>query len=374
MKLEFLQGIANQHIDLSHLANKARYDRTTPGTTLDIGDIVVIKNVGVKGMHKLSPNWLPHEYKVIRCIDGNSRVYEVRAISNPKRKNRVLHIDMLKRVTDLGTKYQKSRQYHNTDLDDLGTQKLFEEEVSTEHLLTKSAVPVLNTELLQTGRKQPSNQRGKYALRSRGKLGTSSTHFHDDQSDNSVVSDYTGNESSESEQELQPEPDTLNIPQHASESDDLDNSQLIERLENDSSQNSVQDSQNTSTVTVEDSLGLSSDSRYDPRGVLDDHESDPNYAEVTDDSVVDGEIEDAGQSSDAGHDESLAISHMFDERDNLDESEGLTSPARTPPGIGYRLPERTRQPPVRFGYGDALIAFISVQIGHRTSMGHIMHT
>jgi len=58
----------------------------------------------------LEPVWLPQVYEVVRAVESNSRVFEVKSLVNPRQKPRVLHIDMLKPLGDLGSQYLRTRR------------------------------------------------------------------------------------------------------------------------------------------------------------------------------------------------------------------------------------------------------------------------
>ena len=206
-RMEFAQAIASESIELSHQANKDRYDLSAPGIVCQIGDRVLVKNVGFRGMHKLEPNWLPHEYEVIREIEGNPRVYEIRSVSNPRRKPRVLHVDMLKKVTDLADRHHKCRQYHDIEEYTHDAAKLFDDEAGSDndHF---SKVPAINTGLNQKRLDRNHRRRANYALRS---LGQPEDHPADQNASDS--GDSTDSSSSDEETRLY---FGSGLPQHAS--------------------------------------------------------------------------------------------------------------------------------------------------------------
>ena len=126
-KLELSWNIARENSTISHKSNKDRYDKRVKSTFLKVGDHVLVKNVGIKGEHKLDPIWLPEPYVIIRQIKGNTRVFEVKSLVNPRKKTRVLHIDMLKPLGDFETQFTKSRLPGASDsLNRLGGQELVE--------------------------------------------------------------------------------------------------------------------------------------------------------------------------------------------------------------------------------------------------------
>ena len=63
-------------------------------STLDIGDRVLIRNVGLKGKHKLADKWARHPNIVVGQPDNNIPVYKVRKESG-KGQEKTLHRNML---------------------------------------------------------------------------------------------------------------------------------------------------------------------------------------------------------------------------------------------------------------------------------------
>ncbi len=106
-RMEFVHKLALENLQDSHLRNKYRYDQTVHPIKLEPGDKVFVRNVGVRGMHKLAPTFLPEVYEVVREVDGNPRVYEVKCITKPGKTSRILHIDMLRKVSDIVDRYRR---------------------------------------------------------------------------------------------------------------------------------------------------------------------------------------------------------------------------------------------------------------------------
>ena len=105
-KLETCHSVAKDYSEAQHLENKFRYDQKVTPIKFQVGDKLLVRNSGVKGEHKLEPVWLPEVYVVTEIV--GPRVYEVESLINPK-KRRVLHLDMLKPLIDLSSKYHKYR-------------------------------------------------------------------------------------------------------------------------------------------------------------------------------------------------------------------------------------------------------------------------
>ena len=218
-RLEFVHDVARQAMHYSHSRNKERYDKTAPGITCNPGDKVVIKNVGVRGMHKLEPNWLPEEYRVVREIAGNPRVYEVKSLAHPRKKPRVLHIDMLKKVTDLDTMHQKCRVYHDAEVPNMGTRELFEREEGTD-VVNQLIDPLLKNGQSNADKSRTPSKKAGYATRSR--VAKSKIEPTDHPLSDSVSNSDTDSVSTEDETDEEPQ---LRIhfgtPKHAPEVSDV---------------------------------------------------------------------------------------------------------------------------------------------------------
>ena len=115
-RLEFAFKVAQQSSDFSHLINKYKYDQRIRASQIKPGDKVLVRNVGVRGMHKLSPTWKPEIYEVVRQVLQNKRVYELKNLSYPRQNNRILHIDMLKPLEDFERLYKKSHMPGEDDI------------------------------------------------------------------------------------------------------------------------------------------------------------------------------------------------------------------------------------------------------------------
>ena len=78
-----MHSVAKEALEEIHQRNKYRYDKFVHPITLEPGDKVFMKNVGVRGMHKLAPTFLPEVYEVIREVNGYPQVYEVKTLPKP---------------------------------------------------------------------------------------------------------------------------------------------------------------------------------------------------------------------------------------------------------------------------------------------------
>ena len=93
-RLHFAYKVASREAEKSALRHKTRYDAKVRESTLDIGDRVLVRNVGLKGKHKLADKWERDAYIVIDIPDGNIPVFKVRKESG-NHQVRILHRNML---------------------------------------------------------------------------------------------------------------------------------------------------------------------------------------------------------------------------------------------------------------------------------------
>ena len=93
-RLDFAYKVAAREAQKSADRNKANYDLKVREATLDVGDHVLIRNVGLRRKNKLADKWDKDPYVVIDIPDRNVPVYKVqRESGNPTVKT--LHRNML---------------------------------------------------------------------------------------------------------------------------------------------------------------------------------------------------------------------------------------------------------------------------------------
>lgn len=85
--------IAIEHSEKTASYNKQRFDNKVRESKLEVGDRVLVKNVGLRGKHKISNRWTNTVYKVIKQIE-NLPVYVVAPFDDVG-PERVLHRDLL---------------------------------------------------------------------------------------------------------------------------------------------------------------------------------------------------------------------------------------------------------------------------------------
>ena len=74
--------------------NKEHYDVRTRENVLETGDRVLVRKTGFQGKHKLADRWEPEVHIVVRRVNQDIPVYEIRPERSSGR-NRTLHRNML---------------------------------------------------------------------------------------------------------------------------------------------------------------------------------------------------------------------------------------------------------------------------------------
>ena len=93
-RLQFAYKVASNEAEKSAERHKVNYDAKVRESTLDIGDRVLIRKVGIKGKHKLADRWDKHPYVVIDKPFENIPVFKVQKESGDKQV-KILHRNML---------------------------------------------------------------------------------------------------------------------------------------------------------------------------------------------------------------------------------------------------------------------------------------
>jgi len=71
--------------------NKQSYDSRAHQTSIQVGDLVLVRNLSIRGKHKLADHWEEDPYRVVECIPGLP-VYKVQ---DKDGRERVLHCNLL---------------------------------------------------------------------------------------------------------------------------------------------------------------------------------------------------------------------------------------------------------------------------------------
>ncbi len=92
-RLEESYRIATLNASKSAMRNKDRFDKRVKESTLEVGDKVLVRNVRIRGKHKLAERWEPSIHIVVERV-GDLPVYKVRS-QDRDAPVRVLHRDLL---------------------------------------------------------------------------------------------------------------------------------------------------------------------------------------------------------------------------------------------------------------------------------------
>ena len=93
-RLKATYKVAHEAIVKSANRAKKHYDIRVRGSVPEIGDLVLVKLVGLTGKHKLADQWETEPYRIIRKPDASMPVYVVQR-SDSVGKERTLHRNML---------------------------------------------------------------------------------------------------------------------------------------------------------------------------------------------------------------------------------------------------------------------------------------
>ena len=92
-QLKFAHNKAKQVASKQQVRHKGLYDRKCRGATLDVGDLVLVKQTAWKGRHKIQDCWEEEEYQVVDQPTPGVPVYVVKSIAGGRPK--VLHRNLL---------------------------------------------------------------------------------------------------------------------------------------------------------------------------------------------------------------------------------------------------------------------------------------
>ena len=91
--MKFAHNKAKQVASKQQARHKGLYDRKCRGATLDVGDLVLVKQTAWKGRHKIQDCWEDEEYQVVDQPTPGIPVYVVKSIAGGR--PRVLHRNLL---------------------------------------------------------------------------------------------------------------------------------------------------------------------------------------------------------------------------------------------------------------------------------------
>ena len=93
-RLEKAYSLAQEQMEQAQTRHKTYYDKRIRGATLQTGDRVLVRRVGIQGKHKLANLWEDTAYQVLEQPDPSVPVFKV-ACEDRKGRVRALHRNML---------------------------------------------------------------------------------------------------------------------------------------------------------------------------------------------------------------------------------------------------------------------------------------
>jgi hypothetical protein len=93
-RLEYAYGVASSTISGSQKEQKRKFDLKVRGAVVGVGDRVLVRNVGLRGKHKIADRWSPDAYIVV-CQPNNDVPVYVVVKENGHGSARTLHRNML---------------------------------------------------------------------------------------------------------------------------------------------------------------------------------------------------------------------------------------------------------------------------------------
>ena len=89
-RMEYAYKVASNNSSKRASVNKDNYDKKVKENKLEVGDIVLVRKVGLKGRHKLADKWEREPYVIVGIPDQNVPVYQVQ-LESTKGPIRTLH-------------------------------------------------------------------------------------------------------------------------------------------------------------------------------------------------------------------------------------------------------------------------------------------
>ena len=93
-QLEYSYSLVTSHQKAAGQQNKRRYDQRARGSVPGIGDRVLLRNVGLRGKHKIADRWEDEVYVVTGRPDPDLPVYSIRK-ENSRGRSRNVHRNLL---------------------------------------------------------------------------------------------------------------------------------------------------------------------------------------------------------------------------------------------------------------------------------------
>ena len=106
-RLQKAYEIAASNVDKSQSSQKQNYDSKVRGATLDVGDRVLVRNVGLKGKQKIADKWQDNVYIVLDRPNPELPVFKV-GLERGRGKTRVVHRNMLLPISSIAKSESKA--------------------------------------------------------------------------------------------------------------------------------------------------------------------------------------------------------------------------------------------------------------------------
>ena len=117
-QLKFAHNKAKQVASKQQARHKGLYDMKCRGATLDIGDLVLVKQTAWQGRHKIQDCWVEEEYQVVDQPTSGVPVYVVKSLAGGR--PRVLHRNLLLPLHDRLRQEGATGEESNPDSDSEG--------------------------------------------------------------------------------------------------------------------------------------------------------------------------------------------------------------------------------------------------------------
>ena len=89
-RLSCAYNVAEEFSKNANSGDKSRYDARAKATSLSVGDMVLVRNVSLRGTHKLADKWAGTPYIVVGQPNADIPVFEVKKDCSHARKTRSL--------------------------------------------------------------------------------------------------------------------------------------------------------------------------------------------------------------------------------------------------------------------------------------------
>ena len=111
-----------------------------PGVRYYIQEIVLVRNVSIRGKQKLADRWEQHPYVVVRQVHSSTPVYEVRKEGTRFKKSRILHRNLLLPFMTIADGYNPETTFDDSSISEQQKKNLTSTETS--NIVPKYVIPM----------------------------------------------------------------------------------------------------------------------------------------------------------------------------------------------------------------------------------------